>query len=160
MSLPPLVHFKLSDASVSQRARALGIDNTLPEKLKPNALATLGMLEVIRAHLCAKTENEVPILVSSLYRCPALNTAVGSGPRSDHLTADASDWTAPGFGTPLQICQFLAPLVGKLGIGQLIYERPHGAARAWVHTSTRIPGKAVNRIITITEHDTLVGIVA
>jgi zinc D-Ala-D-Ala carboxypeptidase len=154
-----VTHFTLADFVASAKAKACGIDNCLPPELEHQAWATLALLEVVRAKLCALAGHDVPVVISSGYRGPSLNQVVGSGSGSDHLRAMAADIVAPRFGTPLQIAQALAPLVSVLGIGQLIYERPHGVARAWVHVSTRVPARAVNRIITITEHDTLVGVV-
>jgi zinc D-Ala-D-Ala carboxypeptidase len=153
-------HFTLADFVRSSTAAAKGIDNTLPETLEPAAWATLALLEGIRAKLSVLAQHEVPVFIISGYRCPALNAAVGSKPSSDHVLATAADILAAGYGTPLQVAQALAPLVSVLGIGQLIYERPHGVAKAWVHVSTRAQAKPVNRLITITEHDTLSGIVA
>lgn len=153
-------NFTLAEFEASDTAKARGIDNSLPEALEPAAWSTLAMLQRIRDELSRLAGRDVPIAISSGYRCPALNVAVNSGPTSDHLKACAADIKAPSFGTPLQICQALAPLVSTLGIGQLIYERPRGVAKAWVHVSTRMPAKAVNRIITITERDTIVGVVA
>jgi hypothetical protein len=66
----------------------------------------------------------------------------------------AGDARAPEFGTPYEVCQVLAPVVSLLNIGQLILE--YGS---WFHVSTRIPDKAVNRIITIDKRGTHVGIV-
>lgn len=155
-----ITHFTLAEFVASDTAKARGIDNTLPEDLEPAAWSTLALLEKIRAELSHLASRDVPISISSGYRCIELNAAVGSSAGSDHVRGCAADITAPTFGTPLEICRALAPLVSTLGIGQLIYERPRGVAKAWVHVSTRMPVKAVNRIITITEHDTLVGVVA
>ena len=154
-SLEPFAvpHFTLAEFTRSDVAARRGIDNTLPEPLVPAAMATLEMLERIRAYLSKLAGHEVPLLLSSGYRSPALNLAVGSSSTSDHPKAAAADWTAPGFGTPLQICQALAPQVGVLGIGQLIHEFGQ-----WVHCSTLMPAKAANRIITITRAGTRVGI--
>ena len=146
MNLSP--HFTIASFVASTRAAQLGIDNSLPPELMANAVATAEMLERIRATLGDRAGYTVPILLTSGYRCPALNTAVGSGITSDHLRAQAADWSAPAFGSPLQICQVLAPLVSMLGIGQLIYECP-APGRRWVHASTRLPQKMVNRVITI-----------
>lgn len=145
MNLTP--HFTLEEFIRSDKAAAEGIDNTLPPELHANAIATCEMLERIRALLSERAGYTVPILLSSGYRCLALNTAVGSSASSDHIRAQAGDWTAPAFGTPLQICRVLAPLVSTLGIGQLIYECPT-PGRRWVHTSTRLPEKQMNRVIT------------
>jgi hypothetical protein len=146
MNLSP--HFSLAEFVASEVARARGIDNTLPESLVPAATATCEMLERIRAALSERAGHTVPIALSSGYRCMPLNMAVGSSSTSDHPRAQAGDWKAPLFGTPLQICRVLAPLVSLLGIGQLIYECPT-PDRRWVHTSTRLPQKPANRVITI-----------
>ena len=55
-----------------------------------------------------------------------------------------------------QIARALAPLVDVLGIGQLIYER--FGSTSWVHVSTRVPDKRVNRVITITSAGTQLGV--
>jgi hypothetical protein len=83
-----------------------------------------------------------------------LNRAIGSGDTSDHRKAMAADFRAPSFGTPLQVCKALAPVVSVLGIGQLILE-----FNSWVHVSTRPSDKIINRIITISKAGTQAGIV-
>lgn len=147
-------NFTLAEFEASQTATRLRIANRVPEALLPNARATLEMLERIRAALSAQAGRPVPVIISSGYRSENVNRAVGGSARSDHLTASAADITAPAFGSPLQVCRFLAPRVGELGIGQLIHE-----FGAWVHVSTRMPDKAVNRIITISHAGTSVGVV-
>lgn len=148
-------HFNLAEFVRSDVAARKGIDNTLPEDLEPSAQNTLEMMERIRAKLSALAGRDVPISISSGYRSPAVNLAVGSSSTSDHPKACAVDWTAPSFGTPTEICRALAPLVSELGIGQLINEFP-GAG--WVHTSTRLPERSINRIITINHAGTRPGI--
>lgn len=150
-------HITLEEFCRSDTATRRGIPNDLPAELQAQARGLAEMLERIRAHLSGKAGRDVPILISSGYRCITLNRAIGSSDTSDHVRACAADWTAPAFGSPTAICEELAPLVGVLGIGQLINEYPdrHG----WVHTSTRVPDKAINRIISITGRGTSVGIV-
>jgi zinc D-Ala-D-Ala carboxypeptidase len=147
-------HFTLAEFCRSGTAARRGIDNTLPAELVPAALQTLEMLERIRQRLSDITQRDVPIIISSGYRSHALNIVIGSSSTSDHPRACAADWTAPAFGSPADICKALAPLVGDLGIGQLIHE--YGQ---WVHTSTRMPALAVNRVITISRAGTVPGIV-
>lgn len=155
MHLSP--HFTLEEFTASAVATAKRIDNMLPPELLANARATAEMLERIRDLLSARGNYTVPLQLSSGYRSPALNLAVGSSSTSDHPRGQAADWTAPAFGTPLQICRVLAPLVSMLGIGQLIYECP-SAGRRWVHTGTRIPERPANRVITIGPAGTMLGI--
>jgi len=69
-----------------------------------------------------------PILVSSGYRSPAVNAAVGGSKSSAHMSGLAVDFSCPGFGTPRAICVALSPHMKKLGVDQLIYEYD-----TWVH---------------------------
>ena len=147
-------HFSIEEFTASDTALRLGIDNTLPPELMANARATAMMLERIRAHLIYMRGRPVPIILTSGYRCPELNRAIGSTDTSDHRQAMAADCRAPDFGAPYEVCTALAPVVSLLNIGQLIYE-----FGSWIHISTRIPDKAVNRIITINKRGTHAGIV-
>ena len=146
-------HFTLEEFTASDTAARLGIDNDLPAELYPAAKATAEMLEAIRTHL------GVPIIVSSGYRCPLLNHAIGSSDTSDHMKAMAADIKVPDFGDPLKVALELAPMVSMLGIGQLILEFYSPTGGGWVHVSTRVPDKLLNRIITINKSGTRVGIV-
>jgi hypothetical protein len=148
MNLTP--HFTLAELTASNKARSLGIDNTPAPELLPRLVRTAEMLERIRATL------GVPVLVTSGYRCPTLNRAVGGVATSDHTQGHAADFVAPRFGPPAQIAKSLAPLVDLLGIGQLIYE--HLGDKAWVHVSTHTPEKPANRVITLTSSGASLGI--
>jgi hypothetical protein len=147
-------HFSLEEFTASDTALRRGIDNSLPPELMVNARSTAMMFERIRAHLIYVRGRPIPIILTSGYRCPELNRAIGSSDTSDHRKAMAGDARAPEFGTPYEVCQVLAPVVSLLNIGQLILE--YGS---WFHVSTRIPDKSVNRIITIDKRGTHVGIV-
>jgi hypothetical protein len=151
------MHFSLDEFVRSDTAAARGIDNTLPTDLVPAATATLLMLERIRAFLSEQAGRDVPVRITSGYRSLALNTAVGGVATSDHVAARAADIEAPAFGTPLDVCRALAPVVSVLGIGQLIYECP-APGRVWTHVSTRTPVSPVNRLLTISSAGTTPGI--
>lgn len=149
-------HFSLSELTHSDMAVAHGIDNTpTPEAVEALHL-TADMLEGVRTHLCDTAGRDIPVSVSSGYRGPELNHLVGGVPVSDHLTGHAADITAPEFGAPFEVAQCLLPHLDGLGIGQMILERLHG--KHWVHLSTKRPGKPLNRVITITDAGTLVGL--
>lgn len=143
-------NFTLAELVASSKARQLGIDNTPPPELVPRLVLTAQMLQAVRDKLGA------PITVTSGYRCKALNQAVGGVTSSDHTQGHAADIVAPGYGTPTQIARTLAPLVSVLGIGQLILEGVKG--KQWVHLSTRVPPVPANRVITITDRGTQLGI--
>ena len=143
-------HFTLAELTKSSTAERLGLDNTPPPEVLPALTSTAEMLERIRSTL------GVPVTVTSGYRAWAVNKAVGGVTTSDHAQGRAADIVAPRYGTPLQIARALAPLVDVLGIGQLIYAR--FGSTSWVHVSTRVPDKRVNRVITITSAGTQLGV--
>lgn len=145
-------HFTLAELTRSATAQRLGLDNTPPPKLIPRLVRTAEMLERVRSTVGC------PVIVTSGYRSPAVNAAVGSRSTSDHTQGHAADIVAPGFGTPTEVARLLAPLVSVLGIGQLILEQVGG--KSWVHVSTYEPERAINRIITVTDAGTLPGIVS
>lgn len=143
-------HFYLAELTRSAKAAQLGIDNTPPRELVPRLVMVAEMLERIRSTLGC------PVIVTSGYRCERLNLAVGGATTSDHPQGHAADIVAPGFGNAWQVANTLAPLVSVLGIGQLILEGVRG--KQWVHVSTHVPEKAVNRVITITDSGVKAGI--
>lgn len=143
-------NFTISEFCDSDKAKELGIVNTLPAELLDEATETLQMMQDIRDHLSAVAGVDVPVKMTSGYRCLPLNKAVGSGSSSDHPKALAVDFRAPKFGSPTKIARELSRHVDALGIGQLILEHPDTDA-PWVHVSRRKPAKAVNRVITITK---------
>ena len=139
MQLTP--HFALAEFTRSAKAAQLRLDNTPTGKALENLKRTAEILERVRAHL------GVPIIITSGYRGPVLNKAVGGATSSDHLQGLAADVIAPNYGTPYEVAKALAPHIDALGIGQVIYE-VSGRSR-WVHLSARVPEKTVNRVITI-----------
>ena len=143
-------HFDLAELTRSSVAQARGLSNEPPPELLPRLILTAEMLERIRSTL------DAPVIVTSGYRSPQVNIAVGGATGSDHTQGHAADIVAPIFGTPYDIARRLAPLVSTLGIGQIILEGIKG--KRWVHVSTHTPEKAINRIITITDSGVLVGI--
>ncbi len=121
-SLTP--NFKLSEFLRSEIALRRGIIN------EPDA----EQLQNIRHQLAPGMQRirntlQQSIHISSGFRCFVLNSAIGSKPTSQHIEGLACDFTAPAFGTPLEICRFLEPLMEELGIDQLIFEGE------WVHIS-------------------------
>lgn len=148
MKLSP--HFSLTELTRSSTAAALGLDNTPAPEVVPRLIRTAEMLERIRTAL------GVPVTVTSGYRAPAVNRAVGGVTSSDHAQGHAADIIAPGFGTPYQIAKKLEPLIDAMGVGQLIFE--HVAGKTWVHVSTRTPDKISNRVITIGNSGARLGI--
>ncbi len=149
MQLTP--HFTLAELTASSTARRLGLSNELPPALFGNLQALADMLERVRAQLGGR-----PLIVTSAYRSREVNRAVGGMATSDHTLGHAADVVCPGFGTPHQVAKALVPHLQRLGIGQIILEGVGG--KQWLHLSTRVPDKAMNRVITITDAGTQLGI--
>lgn len=150
MHLTP--HFTLDEMIGSDTAERLGIDNMPPGNVIASIRNTAEMMERIRAHLSGIFGRDVPIIVTSGYRCEALNRAIGSEDTSHHRRGWAVDFKAPSFGTPFEICACLQPVMDDIGIGQLIHE--YGR---WVHVSTG-PVAPVNRVLTISARGKKIGI--
>jgi zinc D-Ala-D-Ala carboxypeptidase len=144
-------HFTLAEFTRSSTAQRLGLDNTPPPELLPRLVRTAEMLERVRSTL------RCPVIITSGYRSPAVNAAVGSRSTSDHTQGHAADIVVPMFGSPTEVARVLAPLVSVLNIGQIILEGVGG--KQWVHLSTHEPEKSINRILTITDAGTVPGIV-
>lgn len=144
-------HFTLAELTASAKATQLGINNTPPPELIPRLVLLAEMLERIRSTL------GVPVIVTSGYRCEALNVKVGGATTSDHPQGHAADFFAPGYGTASDVANLLAPLVSVLGIGQIILEKING--KSWVHVSTHSPERSINRVLTITDAGVVPGIV-
>jgi hypothetical protein len=84
--------------------------------------------------------------VSSFYRCPALNKAVGGSATSQHVKGEAIDIQCiPGTGvTNAMIYNYI---LKNLEFDQLIWEFGNDKEPAWVHVSLKLVG--VNRKQTI-----------
>lgn len=93
---------------------------------------------------------DVPLIASSGYRCPALNQAVGSTLRSQHLLCEAAD-VVPKGATVEDCFRKLrqAAKEGKLLFGQMIYEKSSrgyaGGVVEWIHLSLGAPYRPVER---------------
>lgn len=117
-------HFTLTELTRSATARRLGIDNTP----SPEAVAALtqlvdNVLDPLREAWGA------PLYVTSGYRCPALNRAVGGVPHSQHILGQAADVTTGNIDGNRRLWQLLQSL--KLPVDQVINE--HGYR--WLHIS-------------------------
>lgn len=144
-------NFTLAELVRSSTAQRMGVDNTPTADALQQLQRTAQMLERVRAHLGGKQ-----VLINSGYRNRVVNAAVGGVTSSDHAQGMAADIRVPAYGTAYEVAKALAPHISELGIGQVIYESVGGAH--WVHVSTRIPAQAVNRVITVSGKQTLLGV--
>lgn len=118
-----MIHFTRDELIRSRKAQELGIDNTPPDPILASLDATLAGLERVRAALGH------PMVISSGYRCPALNAAVGGSKTSQHMLGQAADFVCPAFGDPAAVVAKLAPMRRVLGLDQIILEA------TWIHVS-------------------------
>ena len=112
-------NFKLEEFTNSLLASRLKIDNSVPTELMPNIKFTAAKLELVRQALGK------PIIITSGYRCPALNARVGGVATSAHTQGLAVDFHS-SFGTPKEICQRL--IDAGVQFDKLIQEH-----NQWVH---------------------------
>ncbi len=113
-------HFTLAELTFSQTAVRRGIDNTPDENTVANLARLALTMEQVREVLGGRA-----IVVSSGYRGPALNAAIGGSATSAHMRGLACDFVCPAFGSPLAVAQEIAQSVVEFD--QLIYEG------TWVH---------------------------
>jgi len=148
-------HFTLAELIYSDTANAEGIDNTPSDDVVAE-LADLAndTLEKIRS-LCGDNA----VLISSGYRCPELNAAVGGASNSAHLYGCAADFTVPDFGDVEAVCRAIEPHLADFEIDQLINEE--GGGGRWVHIGRAIPPSTEPRhqCFSIVNGETISGIV-
>lgn len=113
-------HFTLEEMVCSQTACRQGIDNTPDAAALRNLRRLAAALERVRSALGGR-----PVIVSSGYRSPALNAAIGGSKSSAHMSGLAADFIVPAFGTVLDTARAIAD--AGLGLDQLIFEH------RWVH---------------------------
>lgn len=117
--------FTLEEMTISQAAARYGINNMPKGSTLDNLWVTANKMKLVRDLLGSK-----PIIVSSGYRSPAVNKKVGGSDNSAHTKGWAVDFTCPGFGTPLEICEVISSSKIMDDVDQLIHEY-----NSWVHIS-------------------------
>lgn len=116
--------FRLSEFLRSETAVRRGLDNTPPAAVLANLTNILAPgMQRVRDLL------ETPVQITSGYRSPEVNRAVGGSGTSQHVLGLAADFVSPTFGSPRSIARFLADNQAVLRYDQLIFEG------TWVHIS-------------------------
>lgn len=122
-------YFTIKELSASTEARKMGIDNTpTPEAVDKLTALVEAVLDPLRERYGH------PIHVSSGYRCPRLNKAVGGAKTSQHMTGEAADIYCTNQKDNAMLFSLIYYL---LPFDQMIWERGTDEAPAWIHVSYR-----------------------
>ena len=119
-------YFTINELTKSSTARRLGIDNTPTQEIKDNLSKLIdNILDPLREAF------QQPIIVSSGYRCKALNKAVGGAVSSQHCLGMAADihTVANTKESNKKLFELIKSL--KLPFDQLINEYNY----TWIHVS-------------------------
>ncbi len=129
-------NFTIDEATHSNKAIQLGIDNSLSPALKKDAdWFADTVLQPIR------TEIGIVFDITSWYRCPKLNKAVGGKSTSAHLSATAIDFNVRGLTTKESFDRVLVALKDlRIPFDQLIAERNTKTGATWVHLAAKRKG--------------------
>jgi hypothetical protein len=112
-------HFTLAELTATSHRE---FDNTPNDKEMANLVLLAEFLEQVKTLLDGK-----PIMISSGFRCKAVNDSVGSKDTSQHRLGYAADFKVPGM-TPDQVVRAL--VASDLPYDQVIREFD-----AWTHVS-------------------------
>lgn len=129
-------HFQLSEFTRSGTASRYGINNTLypdnPQHAEIvaniKALCT-EVLEPLRQHIGK------PLVISSGYRCPNLNKAVGGVTNSQHMKGEAADLRIPSLAEGRKWMEWI---IDHTSFDQCIMEHcknKDGSTSHWIHVS-------------------------
>ena len=120
-------NFRLIEFTRSDTAKRLGIENQCSSVEQVLNLAYLChmVLQPLR-------DRFGPIRITSGYRCPELNRAVGGVKNSQHLRGEAADIHLPSVDKGLEYLAFLKTLPA---VDELIWER--NGNTHWIHVSAK-----------------------
>lgn len=133
-------HFELAEFTRSSTAKRAGISNMPTDAHLENIkLLCEKILEPIRVHFTR------PIILSSGYRSPALNRAVGGSSSSQHCSGEAADIDMDG--TNVTNAQIFNYIKDNLEFDQLIWEFGTDSNPDWVHVSYESNGRQRKQIL-------------
>lgn len=126
-------YFTLEEFCKSQTAIRKGINNFPPEEYADELIGNMralavNVLDPIRENYAK------PLILSSGYRSPALNRAVGGSSKSQHCWGEAADTEVSGTGNPT----LARWIINNLEFDQIIlefYNPAEGPNSGWVHVS-------------------------
>ena len=125
-------NFKLHEFTDSEKATKLGVDN-LAQLTQQNYIN----IEALCVNVLQKVRDmiEVPIHVSSGFRCRLINKAAGGATKSQHMKGEAADiYLIPAESKGWTLWDVCKLIVKHTDFDQLIWEtRPNGSK--WIHVS-------------------------
>ena len=134
-------NFSLEEMVASATAKAKKIDNTPNSEVKKN-------LEKLCKEVLQPIRDKYgrAITVTSGYRSPKLNTAVGGVKNSQHVLGQAADIKCTGT-TKAVLFNLIKDMIAKkeIKVGQLIWEYGTKKEPNWIHVS--LPYTKVNQIL-------------
>lgn len=137
-------HISLKEATKSNTANRLGIEN-FPDNdtlIQMQALAE-NIFEPLREHVSG------PIYITSFYRSPELNKAIGGSTRSQHCLGQAIDIDdVLGAATNKEMFEYIKD---NLEFDQLIWEFGDEYNPNWVHVSYNTAGNRGNILQAVKE---------
>lgn len=120
-------YFSIEELTASTQARKMGIENIPTDEARANLEALVdAVLDPLRE------KYGYPIHVSSGYRCPRLNKAVGGEKTSQHVNGEAADIYVT---RPKEMAELFSLIYYLLPYDQLIWEKGSDEAPAWIHVS-------------------------
>lgn len=122
-------NFSRAEFEHSDTAKRLHLKNEMPPlELAAAKSLCFQILEPIRAHF------RLPVTINSGYRALAVNRAVGSSDKSQHVKGEAADIEIPGISNA-DLARWIQ--ASKLDFDQLILEayKPGVRGSGWVHVS-------------------------
>jgi len=133
-------NFYLSEMLISQTASRMRLDNRPTEAVKRNLkLVAEKVLQPVRNHY------NKPVVITSGYRSPAVNRAVGGSVSSQHMLGQAVDFTVPSVDN-YSVALWIRD---NLKYDQLILEFYTGGNSGWIHVgyspSHRMQVLTINR---------------
>lgn len=145
-------HFSLEEFTRSSTALAKGIDNRLnPDNPEHDKIISnikrlcIEVLEPLRSYANSSSPSKgdkrgsVPVIISSGYRCPKLNAAVGGVKNSQHLKGEAADIHMPDL---YKLKAWFVWLMNNTNFDQLILERATPTSdHWWIHVSCKLNPK-------------------
>jgi hypothetical protein len=121
-------NFYLDEFTRSQTATRRGIDN----RVEPDSIIHTNLTALCRQLLQFIRDDLGPVHITSGFRSPELNIAIGGSTASQHCNGLAADIVVSGY-TPFEVCEWVVS--NNMPYDQLIHE-----FGSWTHISIAAQG--------------------